>query len=258
MASLKNIKIIILFTIKEILRSKVLYGVIGMGIAVGLFAYISSQITFGVPQRIALDVGMGGMGISSIVIALFFGATLLSKEIESRTIYITLSRPVSRVEFIFAKLLGLISVLGINILILSFFTLSVYFLLGGGSAPLIYWTIFYTFLESALLMTIVVFFSLVMNTTLTVIAGISIYGVGYILSGTLLNYFAKSHSFFSTVTQAASWIVPDFNRLNVKEYLLYELTLSHSYLWGSLLYAMIYMLIIVGFILIIFNEKELS
>jgi ABC-type transport system involved in multi-copper enzyme maturation permease subunit len=258
MNSLYNIYTIAIFTVKDILKSKVLYGVIGMGIIVAIFSYISSELTFGVPRRIALDMGVGGMGITSIVIALFFGATLLSSEVDNRTIYTTLSRPVSRSEFILAKLFGLITVLGINILILSFFTLSVYFLLGGGSAPLIYWTIFYTFLEASLLMIVVVLFSLLMNVTLSVISGITIYAVGYILSGTLVNYFAKSSTFFSSVIKLATYIIPDFARLNVKEHLLYEQTLSGNFLIGSVLYAFIYMIIITGLILVIFNKKELS
>lgn len=246
------------FTVREILKSKVLYGVLGIGVLIALFSYLASEFTYGVPHRVALDVGIGAMSLSSLAIALFFGSTLLTKEIENRTIYMTLSRPVSRAEYILAKITGLLIVLGINIMILAVFTLGVFIVLGGGSAPLLYWTLFYSFLESGLLMVIVVFFSLITNTTLTVIAGISTYSVGFILSSTLLTHFAKSTSVLAKIISGSTFIVPNFDRLNIKEFLLYEQTLSLKFLVESTLYTAGYGIILLGFILIIFQKKELT
>ncbi len=252
-----NFFLIASFTIKEILKSRVLYGVLSLGSFIAIFSYLASEFTFGVPQRVAIDIGMGGVSLSSLAIALFFGATLLTKEIETRTIYMTLSRPVARGEYILAKITGLIIVLGINIIILSIFTLGVFFILGGEGSPLLYWTLFFSFLESSLLMVLVVLLSLVTNTTLTVIAGGTIYGIGYMLSSALINYFINGSQKLEWIISIATFIIPDFDRLNIKEYLLYEQTLSTSFLLGSTAYASVYILVLVGFILLIFRNKEL-
>lgn len=253
-----NFMIIVQFTVREILKSKVLYGVLGIGVLISLFSYLASEFTYGVPHRVAMDVGIGSMSISSLAIALFFGSTLLTKEMENRTIYMTLSRPVSRVEYLLAKISGLLIVLAINILILALFTLGVYFALGGGSAPLLFWTLFYSFLESGLLMVLVVFFSLLTNTTLTVIAGVSVYSVGFILSSTLVTHFAKSTTILSKIISASTFVVPNFDRLNIKEFLLYDQNISTQFLLESTFYATGYMAILLGFILIIFQRKELT
>ncbi len=254
---MRTFLIIVRFTVLEILQSNLLYGVIALALGSALFAYLSSLFTYGVPVRVALDVGIGSMGISGIGIALFYGATLLSKEIENRTIYISLVRPISRREFITAKLSGLLIVLALNILILSIFTLSVFFILGGQFNLMILWSIVYSFLESALLMLVVVLASLFLNLTLTIILGITIYGAGYILASTLVNYFTTHNMILSWVTKVLTTFIPDFSRLNIKEYLLYQQNLDSSFLWGSLAYASIYSFLVFLLIVMIFRKKEL-
>ena len=69
--------------------------------------YVATEFTYGVPERVALDFGLGMLSLSSLSISLFLGVSLLSKEIESRTVYMVISRPVPRFAFIIGKILGL-------------------------------------------------------------------------------------------------------------------------------------------------------
>ena len=61
--------------------------------------YVATEFTYGVPEKIALDFGMGMMSLSSVAIAIFFGSVILAKDIETRTIYMVISRPLSRYSF---------------------------------------------------------------------------------------------------------------------------------------------------------------
>ena len=136
MKELKNIKTIASYTFQEVLKSKVLYNIMFLGIGLLIVTYVAQQFTYGAPSRVALDFGVGALSLSSVGIAIFMGVGLLSREIENRTVYMIVSRPVKRSSFVLGRILGLNMILVLNILILSILTLLVYFLTGGSMNPL--------------------------------------------------------------------------------------------------------------------------
>lgn len=122
---LDKILIVAKYTLKEILKSKVLYITLVIGVALMIVTYVATEFTYGVPEKVSLDFGLGMLSLSSIGISIFMGATLLPNEIDSRTVYMVISRPVPRWVFITGKVVGLIGVLAVNFAILSAMTLAV-------------------------------------------------------------------------------------------------------------------------------------
>src|SRR4051812_6786124 len=98
--------IISYYTFKEILKSKILVNVFFVGLALMGITYVATEFTYGVPEKIAIDFGLGTLSFSSLGISLFLGVGLLSKEIESRTLYMVISRSVPRYAFILGKIAG--------------------------------------------------------------------------------------------------------------------------------------------------------
>lgn len=127
---LDKILIVAKYTLKEILKSKVLYITLVIGVALMIVTYVATEFTYGVPEKVSLDFGLGMLSLSSIGISIFMGATLLPNEIDSRTVYMVISRPVPRWVFITGKVVGLIGVLAVNFAILSAMTLALYLSLG--------------------------------------------------------------------------------------------------------------------------------
>src|SRR5690606_33901991 len=148
------------------LKSKILLNVGFLGLGLLIVTYVASQFTYGTPTKVALDFGLGALSLSSVGIAIFFGANLLAKEIDQRTIHMIISRPVPRYAFIVGKLLGLCIVLAINVLLLSVLTISIYFLAGGHYDSLLSWSIIFTFLEAMLVLFVVILLSLITSQTL--------------------------------------------------------------------------------------------
>ena len=105
------------YTFKQLLKSKIMYNCFWLGLALMLFTYITSEFSFGNPRFIAMDFGVGVSSLASVAVAIFLGVSLLSDEIESRTVYIALSKPISRSSFIFGKILGMGLILFLNIFI---------------------------------------------------------------------------------------------------------------------------------------------
>jgi ABC-type transport system involved in multi-copper enzyme maturation permease subunit len=90
---LRNLFTVSVYTFIEIFRSRIIYNVLLIGMALLLISFITSEFTYGVPGKVALDIGLGSLSLVSVGIALFFGATLVKSEINNRTIYMALSRP---------------------------------------------------------------------------------------------------------------------------------------------------------------------
>ena len=115
-------------TFQEIYESKVLMNVAFLGVFLFLVTYVVSEFSYGVANKVTLDIGLGALSLSATGIALFLGATLIQKEISNRTLYMIISRPVSRTHFLLGKMLGLAGILFVNVFIL-FFILYIFYTL---------------------------------------------------------------------------------------------------------------------------------
>src|SRR3990172_5914563 len=106
-------------TFKESVRDKVLYNLIVFALLLIAAAILFGSISVGIEQIILVNLGLSSISVFGLLMAIFIGIGLVSKEIELRTIYSILSKPVRRAEFIFGKFLGLVLTLVINTAIMT-------------------------------------------------------------------------------------------------------------------------------------------
>lgn len=258
MKDLLNIKNIAFYTFREILKSKVLYNILFLGLGLLIVTYVAQQFTYGAPSRVALDFGMGVLSLSSVGIAIFMGVGLLSKEIENRTVYMVISRPVKRSSFVLGRVLGLNLVLALNIFILSLLTLAVYFFTGGDLSPLIFWTILFIIIEAALMLLVVSLLSLLTSTTLSVILSIVVFFAGHAIKEAQLTSFAQKNHLIKLILEGYQYILPAFGKINTKDFLIYQQNIEQGFLYQALAYSIAYGTFLVLLTLIIFEKKNLD
>jgi ABC-type transport system involved in multi-copper enzyme maturation permease subunit len=104
---------IALNTFREAVRDRVLYGVLGFAVAVLLFTLALAELSLDQQRRVVLDVGLASISFFSVVIAVFLGSSLLYKEIERKTLYVILPKPVRRWEVIVGKFVGITLTAGV-------------------------------------------------------------------------------------------------------------------------------------------------
>ena len=255
---LNKVLIIARYTFKQLLKSKVLWITLSLGIALLVVTYVATEFTYGVPEKIALDFGLGMLSISSMGIALFMGATLLSSEIDSRTVYMVISRPVPRWVFITGKIAGLIGVLILNELILSIMTLFCTWMLGGALSQVVFLSILFTILESILLLLLVVFLSLFVNTILASSLTAIILLLGHAIKETQNILFVENRPYLKMILEFYHYVLPAFYKLNLKDFVLYNQSLDGGYLAGMTLYGFLYSAALFFLIILIFNRKNLD
>jgi len=106
-------------TFREAVRDKVLYGVLGFAIGILLFTLALAELSLNQQQRVVLDVGLASISFFGVVIAIFLGSSLLYKEIDRKTLYIILPKPIRRWEFLLGKYVGIVLTAAVFIAIMG-------------------------------------------------------------------------------------------------------------------------------------------
>lgn len=258
MNELRKIMTIARYSFVEIYKSRVIFNIFFIGLGILILSYLATEFTFGVPQKVAIDIGLGALSLSAVFIAIFMGAGLIAKEIENRTVYMVLVRPLKRSSFLVGKILGMLGILALNILILGILSVVVFVLLGGDFSPLIAWSIFLSFLEAAIVLLVVVFFSLITNTVMSIIYTLAIYIAGHAISGIQNSQFVLKNNYFKFVVDAYHYIFPNFSKLNLKDFVVYQQNIDSLTLLHSASYGLIYLITLLVICALIFERKNLD
>src|SRR5437763_1863490 len=104
---------------KESVRDKVLYNLVFFAVLLIAVSFLLGQLTAGQDIKIIKDLGLAAISIFGLFISVFIGIGLVSKEVERRSIYSILSKPVRREEFIVGKYLGLVLTLLVNVTVMT-------------------------------------------------------------------------------------------------------------------------------------------
>src|ERR1700730_8740026 len=110
---------IALNTFREAVRDRVLYNLILFALLMSGASILVGQISIGIERLVVINLGLTAVSLVGMVIAIFIGIRLVSKEIEKRTLYTVLSRPVRRWEFIVGKFFGLAGTLVVNTFLMA-------------------------------------------------------------------------------------------------------------------------------------------
>lgn len=120
---MKRIHAIALTAFREAIRDRILVAVLGLGVASVLFGLGLGAVSYGEAVRILVNHGLVTISWLANVIAIFLGANFLYKEIELRTLYVILAKPVARHEVVIGKYVGILITAAVFILLTATFLL---------------------------------------------------------------------------------------------------------------------------------------
>ncbi len=115
----RRIYAIALNTFREAVRDRVLYGIVFFAVAILAFAVVLGEVTLGQERRVLFDVGTSAISLFAVLTAIFLGVSLLYKEVEKKTLYVILAKPVRRAEFVAGKYLGMVATGVVQIAIMT-------------------------------------------------------------------------------------------------------------------------------------------
>ena len=106
-------------TFRESIRDKVLYNLILFALIMIFSSLALGQLTLGNEDKVIVDLGLSSISIFGMLISIFIGIGLVYKELEKRTVYALLSKPVHRYELVLGKYLGLLFTILVNLAIMT-------------------------------------------------------------------------------------------------------------------------------------------
>lgn len=249
-------------TFLEAFRSKVLYSVIFFVVVVLVIASFFGSVTIGEQVKVIKDFGLFSISLFSVAYISIAGASLLSKELNQKTIYAILSRPVKREEFIIGKFLGLFITLTIlTILMAIVLSLFLFFFEQKFDLTLVS-AYFSIFLQNLIACAIVIFFSTIVITPL--LAGVftfSLFLAGR--SSELILEFIKNTDvildgvfspmvFFGNVY----YVLPHLDKIDISNQIVNGIHVTSKHLFWSVGYSLFYTCILLCLSCIFFRKQE--
>ena len=224
-------------TIRELLRDKVLYNGILVSIVLFFFSLLASNLSFVRASRIMVDFGISALSVCSLFVAIFLSAPLIGKEIERRTFFVALSKPITRAEFVLGKFLGISTITFLNWCVLSLFFLFFLALMGGGVSSTLLIGMVLILVQSFLLSGFAIFFSTFTTTTLSVALSVGTYLIGINFSQMQLLIAKMGDTPGREFLSSAVYLVPAFEKFNLGNQITYALPVSAGEFVGTLLYG---------------------
>ena len=197
-------------TFREAIRDRILYGFLFFAVLLILFSVVLGQLSFNQQIRCTLDVGLAGISFFSVLIAIFLGITLLHKEIEKRTIYTVLSKPVSRATYLLGKFLGLAATMAVQIMLMVAVFFAVLLLMGGELTSGLFFALVLIFFEVLLVISLALFFTSFSSPFLSGIFCLGIFAAGR--NADLITELAKTKSleWLRPILEGVTAVLPNF------------------------------------------------
>lgn len=243
-------------TFKEAIRDRILYAILGFAILFILSTIFLGSLSLGEDTKIIKDLGLAAIYIFSLIIAIFIGTSLVYKEIEKRTIFITLSKPVSKIEFIIGKFLGLLS----SMIIIVFLMTVIYLIVIAIKSGEFDWrgtlAIAMSFVEIALFISLSILFSTFSTPLASTIYAILLLYIGHSLS-MVLDYFTKNEGIGLYIFKFFYYILPNLEKFNLRNLVVHGDTLNSLSLVYSCLYGIFYIIVLLLFATWSLDKQEL-
>jgi len=244
--------------VKETIREQVFYlSLVYTGILVSAMVALP-QFSYDSSAKMIVDVGMAGIELIALVTAVFVAATLINKEIEKRTIFVLVAKPLSRAEFILGKHLGISAIIALLVAIMTTIFL-VLIQLRSIQVPqvpviiasgFIFWQIM---LVSAIAILFGTFTSSIIASLLTLVS----YLVGNFSKDLLQLGEISKNEVVQGVTRFLYLILPDLSRANLKNEAVYGVLPSPEQLLTDGVYIFSYALLVLSIAILIFGKRSL-
>ncbi len=248
-----------LHTFKEAVRDKVLYNLIVFALLLIGAAILFGSISVGIEKVILVNLGLSSISVFGLLMAIFIGIGLVSKEIERRTIFTILTKPVRRAEFIIGKFLGLLLTLVVNttIMAVGFYAALFYQQRSLGADDLLaLQAIYFILLQLALVVGLALLFSCISTPILSSVFTFCLYVIGNFLSD--IRWFGEEtgSALVENLTKAVYYLLPNFGDFNVISRVAHGLPVPGYVLLANSLYALLYITILLSAAILIFEERE--
>jgi ABC-type transport system involved in multi-copper enzyme maturation permease subunit len=258
---MRNVWAVAANTFREAVRDRVLYNLVFFALLMIGAAILVGQISIGIEQSVIISLGLSAISVIGIFIAVFIGVGLVSKEMDKRTLYALLAKPVERWQFLVGKFAGLVMTLTVNT---AAMTVGLYLALWTVKHPLassdwqLLLAVYLILLKLALIVALSMLFSCFTSPFLAILFSVGIYIAG-LFAGELRTMQAVNLSPGAmSMFRAISYVLPNFENFNVMPLVAHERSVPVMLVWHSTVYALVYGAMVLAGAALIFSRRNLK
>ena len=242
-------------TVREALRQKLAVNLLVFALVVIGASIVLSELTFGEQYRIIADLALTSAAVFGTLIAVFLGAGLVAGDVQRKTVYPILAKPVSRAGYVVGRFAGLAATLTLNLAVMAATTVAVLWYYRGDLGFLRATPLVAAFaalaVQLAMVAAIAVLFSTFANATLSAVAGLSLAVTGH-LSRAAIPLWMQSPA-----GKVAAYVLPNLAALDLKLQVVYEQPVPAGEVGLVLLYGACYAGACVALASAIFSRRNL-
>ena len=258
---MKRIGVVALNTFREAVRDRVLYNLVFFALVMMAASIIVGQISIGIEKMVIVTLGLSAISVIGLLISVFIGVGLVSKEMDKRTLYALLAKPVRRWEFLLGKFGGLLLTLAVNTAAMGvglFLALLYLEQTPQRSDVTVLVAVYFIWLKLALVVALALLFSCFTTPLLAILFTVGIYVAGlYVLELRDLPKDAMSPG-LAALTKWFSYLLPNFENYNIMAMAAHDRFVPGVFILQNTLYTILYCTVVLTAAVLVFSRRNLK
>lgn len=243
-------------TFRESVRDKVLYVLLLFAATAILGSKALGWVSIGQDEKIIKDISLAAVSLFGVLISIFVGTNLVYKEMDKRTIYTIICRPMHRFEFILGKYLGLAFLLLLVTAIMVIVSALYVVALGGSVDAVYFYAAILIYFELLLITALSVLMSCVASPILAALIVFSLYVVGHATRIFVDLPDQLKGSFSETLFKVLYYVFPNLSNFNVRAEAANGVPVELGYVVWAMVYGVIYTGMVLAIAAIAFEDKD--
>ncbi|MBU0553711.1 ABC transporter permease [Myxococcota bacterium] len=253
---------IALNTFREATRNRVFASLILFAVAMLLLTLAVSSASLHEEVRLMKDIGLFLISTFSVLISIFIGVNLVYKEIERKTIFTIIPKPIFRFQFLLGKYFGLASTMLIQLIFMSTVLALIFWGLDANFGEEMVQALLLIYIEVLIVIAIALFFSSFSTPFLSGLLTIGAFIIGRFVDRILVIRLASKDEMtpalenVKTFVKTIAHIVPDLSIFNTTPYVVYEDPIDWSYVLNGVGYGVTYVIILLFLASLMFTRRD--
>ena len=254
---------------RESVRDRVPYAIVVFAVLIISASYLISQLTAGQDLKIIKDLGLASLSVFGLAIAIFIGVGLVTKEVEKRSVYALVTKPLSRTQFLLGKYAGLVMTIVVNLAVMTVALYAVLFysdltatpgLRASWPAPAVdprmLISIVLIIAELMLVTALALFFSTFSSPLWATLLTLGFWVAGH-FNADLRNFGAIVDSTAVVwLARVIYYVIPNLSPFDVKAEVVHGIPIAASHVGYTLAYAALYIAILLTASVTIFGRRD--
>ncbi|MCO5166506.1 MAG: ABC transporter permease [Planctomycetes bacterium] len=252
---------------RESARNRVLHALVGATLLMAGVSVVFAWVSGDEPTRqlkVVADLSLSAIALLGTIASIFLGTNLVFQEVERRTVYTVLARPLDRGGFIVGKYLGLAGVMAVAVAAMSLGFLLVYALAGGRPSAGLLLALLLTYVELAVVIGVAVFFSVAAHPIEGAVFAFVVALAGHVTAD--LNRLGAEltrevgglgAALLEGALYGAYVLLPNLENFNLRAHAAHGVPIDPGHVGLALVYAAVYVAVLLGLATLVFRRKVL-